>query len=112
MTQNFVRKFIFCFIILTLANCRGGGFYEPITMSMDIPDGSLAFKAGWRAGCQSALATKGFANAFVYKQNYGNGIYQHDPDFSRAWGRAWFACILHINNFVNTASPMRHAPLE
>ncbi len=98
-------------MLIALAACHGEGFYQPITLDLEIPDGPPEFKAGWRAGCRSALATKGFANSFVYTNDYGNGTLQHDPAFARAWGRGWFGCILHTANFVGSPS-MRYMPLD
>jgi hypothetical protein len=80
------------------------GFYQPITMSLAVPDGPPEYKAGWHSGCKTALANKTFANASVYDDgkgpDFGNGIYQHDPGFQTGWGQGWFACVLHISQFV------------
>lgn len=61
-------------IILLLSSCRGVdnmGFYQPITMDLKVPDGPPEFKAGWHAGCKSALANRGFQNSLFIKKNKG-----------------------------------------
>ncbi len=95
-------------IILSLTCCRmpeNAGFYQPITMSLAVPDGPPEYQAGWHAGCKSALAQKAFSNSAVYRTSkgpdLGNGIYQHDPVFQTGWGQGWFACSLHISQFVD-----------
>jgi len=107
--KNAQKITIFLLTLTVLSSC--GGFYQPVTLRVDIPDGPPEFKAGWRAGCRTALATKTFANSFVYSSDYGNGTLQHDPSYTRAWGRGWFACILHTANFVNAPS-MMFMPLQ
>ena len=101
-----------CFLIfIFLGGCKNFGFYQPMTLDLQMPDGPPEFRAGWRSGCRSALATKTFSNSFVYGNDYGNGIYQHDPAYAKGWGRGWFGCILHTANFVNAPS-MRYFPLD
>jgi hypothetical protein len=114
--------FLIAAIILSTNSCRlpdSAGFYQPITLRLSVPDGPPEYKAGWHAGCKSALATKGFANAFVYQEgkgpDFGNGIYQHDPVFQTAWGQGWFSCALHVAQFVGTSNRFRsfaHGPLQ
>ncbi len=96
-------------LILLLSSCRG--FYEPITLDLETPDGPPEYKAGWHAGCRTALSLKNFANAFVYNADYGNGIYQHDPVFQTAWGQGFFSCKMHISGFVSRRA-MEFGPLE
>jgi hypothetical protein len=111
-----MKKFFFVIIALFLFSCNlpdNLGFYQPITLRMTVPDGPPEFKAGWYAGCKSALgAGKAFANAFVYEgTDFGSGVYQHDPVYQSAWGQAYFNCITHMNNFVDYHSFVR-GPLE
>lgn len=91
------------------------GFYQPITMSLAVPDGPPEYKAGWHAGCKTALANKAFANAFVYQEGKGpefeSGVYHHDPMFQTGWGQGWFACVLHIGGFVDM-NAMKYGPLQ
>ena len=91
------------------------GFYQPITMSLAVPDGPAEYKAGWYAGCKTALSVKAYANAFVYGKGkgpeFGSGVYQHDPVYQTGWGQGWFACVLHVGDFVAFHS-LRHGPLE
>ncbi len=97
---------------IILVSCGGGGFYEPVTLGMNVPKGSAAYQAGWRAGCRTALATQKFANSFVYKADYGNGTQQHDPDFITGWVQAGFACVMHSDQFYSTSSTTKFAPLS
>lgn len=114
-----IKYLILAIISIVLASCRmpdNFGFYQPITMALDVPDGPPEYKAGWHGGCKSALGTRLFANSFVYQKNKGgadlsNGIYQHDPAFQMGWSHGWFACNLHAGTFVSFNS-MRHAPLQ
>jgi len=112
-------KFVIFIILFTgLSSCRGidnYGFYQPITMDLKVPDGPPEFKAGWHAGCKSALAYRGFQNSLVYQDdkgaNYGSGVYQHDPAFQTGWRTAFFACVTHATYFTSFNS-MQHAPLS
>lgn len=111
-----MKKFLIILTaLLSLSSCRwpeSFGFYQPITMSLATPDGPPEYKAGWHAGCQTALANKAFANAFVYGgPNFGSGVYQHDSAYQTGWGQGWFACVLHIGDFVDFNS-MKFGPLE
>ncbi len=89
------------------------GFYQPITLRMTVPDGPPEFKAGWYAGCKSALgAGKQFANSWVYGgPDFGSGVYQHDPLYQSAWSTAYFNCVTHAANFVDYNSMLK-GPLE
>lgn len=89
------------------------GFYQPVTLRMTVPDGPPEFKAGWYAGCRSALgAGKQFANSWVYGgPDFGSGVYQHDPIYQSAWSTAYFNCATHSANFVDYHSMIR-GPLE
>ncbi len=116
MTKNKILNIVA--IILLLTSCRGVdnmGFYQPITMDLKVPDGPPEFKAGWHAGCKSALANRGFQNSFVYQEkqgpDYGSGVYQHDPYFQTGWRTAFFACVTYIGGFVGMPS-MQNAPLS
>ena len=105
-------------LILFCSACRmpdNSGFYNPITMELGVPDGPPEYKAGWYAGCKSALSVKIFANASVYQDNkgptFGSGIHNHDPMYQAGWGQAYFACVTTLGEF--TARPaMLHSPLE
>jgi len=112
-------KFIVIFFLFSsIFSCRGldnFGFFQPITMDLKVPDGPPEFKAGWHAGCKTALAARNFQNAFVYQDqygpNYGSGVYQHDPAFQLGWRTAFFSCVTHVGFFVSFNS-MQHAPLS
>ncbi|MBU6338939.1 MAG: hypothetical protein KGQ36_03095 [Rickettsiales bacterium] len=117
-----VKKIVLIITILILTtSCRkpdSFGFYQPITLSLKVPDGPAEYQAGWYAGCRSGLAQKAFANAAVYLEdnhgpNMGNGIYQHDPAFQTGWGQGWFACILHVGSFTaDQWRSFKYAPLN
>jgi hypothetical protein len=119
MNLKKIFKIIIIFSLFLLnPSCRGidnFGFYQPITMDLKVPDGPPEFKAGWHAGCKSALASRSFQNSFVYQDeygaNYGSGVYQHDPAFQLGWRTAFFACVTHVGYFVGFNS-MQHAPLS
>ncbi len=107
-------KFIIIVIVFELlASCRLVGFYEPITLDTEIPDGPPEYRSGWRAGCRSGLGTsRSFTNAAAaYEANYGTGVYLHDPAFATGWGQGFFACVIHTATFVER-NAMRHGPLE
>jgi hypothetical protein len=94
------------------------GFYQPITMSLAVPDGPPEYKAGWYSGCKSGLGARAhssFANASVYQEGKGpefaSGVYQHDPAYQTGWGQGWFACSIHASVFVSSHSMMK-GPLE
>jgi hypothetical protein len=118
MKENKIFKIVAIFLFLTLNSCRGVdnmGFYQPITMDLKVPDGPPEFKAGWHAGCKSALANRGFQNSFVYQEDhgpdYGSGVYQHDPYFQTGWRTAFFACVSYVSGFVTMPS-MQYSPLS
>jgi len=118
MKKYQISKISVMILFLSLYSCRGVdnmGFYQPITMDMKVPDGPPEFKAGWHAGCKSALANRGFQNSFVYQEDqgpdYGSGVYQHDPYFQTGWRVAFNACVAYIGGFVGMPS-MQHAPLS
>ena len=113
-------KFVkFVLLILSVSfltfSCRmpeSFGFWQPITLTLEAPDGPPEYKAGWHAGCKSALAYGAFANAKAYGNvDFGTGVYQHDPMYQTGWGQAWFACVTHIGDFVEFHSFMK-GPLE
>ena len=91
------------------------GFFQPITIDLRVPDGPPEFKAGWHAGCKSALANRGFANSYIYQEdsgpNYGSGVYQHDSAFQTGWRVAFFSCVTHASTFTSYHS-MQHSPLS
>ncbi len=94
------------------------GFYQPITMSLAVPDGPAEYKAGWYSGCKSGLAARhssAFANATVYQEGKGpefaSGVYMHDPAYQTGWGQGWFSCSIHGNMFTSLPS-MNTYPLQ
>ena len=94
---------------LFLVGC--GGFYKPFTMDMRVPDGPPEFQAGWHDGCSSALAQTGFQNAKnSFALTMGSGIYQHDPIYQLAYGKAVYSCASQVGDF--SAFPMFQGPLE
>jgi hypothetical protein len=105
--------------LLFSSSCRmpdSFGFYQPITLGLDVPDGPKEYQAGWHSGCSSAMGSRLFANSFVYQDkkrgaNMVNGIYHHDKDFQAGWSHGWFSCNLHTGTFVFNNS-MRHGPLQ
>lgn len=105
-------------MLLTLQNCvmpDHSGFYNPITLSMKVPDGPPEYKAGWYYGCKTGSSLKSFANNGVYKKNggpdYGSGVYTHDPVFQMAWGQGFNVCANYIGEFV-TRPAMQFSPLQ
>lgn len=111
MNIKIIKEIFLLLILLNVFSCQGMGFYEPITLNMELPPGPPEYQAGWRAGCRTGLASKGFANAFVYNQDYGNGIYQHEPNFQKGWGNGLFSCAIHAGRFVDYHA-MQHGPLQ
>ncbi len=90
------------------------GFYQPILFDLKVPDGTPEFKAGWRDGCRSGLATANFLNSGVYLTKEGpsfSPVYTHDGEYRSAWGSAYWVCTGFDMNFVNFNS-MEHAPLQ
>lgn len=109
---NLLKNILLYFLLSLSTSClHGEGFNQPATLRLEVPPGPPEFQAGWRAGCRSALATKAFANSWVYTNDYGNGTLQHDRAYARGWGYGWFACVLHTANFVN-APLFKYGPLE
>jgi hypothetical protein len=105
-----LKKIIIYFTtIILIASCSS--FYQPATLDLDIPDGPVEYKAGWRAGCRTALAMKVFANAVVYQPDFGTGIYQHDKVFQGAWSNGFYACASHVGGFVSFPSA-KFGPLQ
>lgn len=91
-------------LIVMLSACRMPGFSEPFTMETEVPDGPVEYKAGWRAGCRSALsAGKSYVQGWSYPADHGTGAYQQHPDFYAGWSNAWFTCVLHSANFPTRA---------
>lgn len=112
MSYNFcLKKILVILLFFFIASCKG--FYEPVTLDVEIPDGPAEYKSGWRAGCRSGLAASraNFANSFVYNVDFGTGIYTHDSLFARGWGNGWFACVIHASTFVQMPS-MQFGPLQ
>jgi hypothetical protein len=100
---------ILLFLIATVS-CHTGnmGFFQPITLNMEVPEGPVEYRAGWYSGCRSALANSSFANAWVYKKDGGPDLgdpqYQGKPFFHKGWGQGWFSCILHVGTFTSRPS--------
>lgn len=113
LTGMLYRIAVNILLLFWLAACAVPGFYEPITLDLEVPDGPPAFQAGWRGGCRTGLAigARAFTNGFVYDPDFGTGAYQHDPDFLLGWGNGWFSCVIHAN-MVTAYYPMRKGPLE
>jgi len=121
LKKNKMKNLIIICLLLTLISCRAPdnfGFYQPITMSLKVPDGPAEYQAGWHAGCKTALSQKAFSNSSVYLApnhgpDLGNGIYQHDSAFQTGWGQGWFACGSHIAGFVgDNYRAMKYGPLD
>jgi len=111
-----IKNLFILLIVICTASCNAPdnmGFYQPVTLRMTVPDGPPEFKAGWYAGCKTALGMgKGFANSWVYGgADFGTGVYQHDPVYQSAWSTAYFNCVTHANNFTDYYSMIR-GPLE
>jgi hypothetical protein len=91
------------------------GFYQPVMMELSVPDGPPEYKAGWYAGCKTALSNKAFANSAIYQDDkgatFGNGIYSHDSMYQTAWGQAYFACYTTVSEFTGKGAT-QFSPLE
>lgn len=90
------------------------GFYNPITLKMTVPDGPPEYKAGWYAGCKTGGSMGNFANNWVYRKgspDFGSGVYQHDSVYQTGWGQGYYACSVHIANFLKFF-PSQNAPLD
>lgn len=98
-----MKKVLLISIMFFLFSCRSNGFYQPYTMSLDLPDGPPEYKAGWRAGCRTAMSTAGrgfFANSVVYPNvDFGDGTSHHDPLFVSGWLDAAFTCFESGSSF-------------
>ena len=103
-----MKNFFLLLSISILTAC--GGFYKPHTLRMEVPNGPPEFQAGWHDGCSSALNTMGFQNARFMPLTLGSGIYQHDPIYQMAYGKAVFSCATMTGDFMG--HPMFTAPLE
>ena len=113
-----MRKFLLITAALILiSSCRmptNFGFYQQITMDMNVPDGTPEFKAGWRDGCRSGLANGSFLNSAAYLTESGpsfSPVYTHNGQYNTAWGNAYWACTGSSMSFTNFNS-MMHAPLQ
>ena len=95
--------------MMALFSCRG--FYEPATLDLEIPNGPPEYQSGWRSGCRTGLATRGFANSFVYSPDFGSGIYHNDSAYGTGWGQGWFACVIHQSTFSSMPS-MEYGPFQ
>lgn len=86
-----------------MLSCRNNGLYQNYTMALELPEGPPEYKAGWRAGCRSAMADAGrgfYANSFVYPNvDYGDGSYHHDGAFVTGWLDAAFTCFENASTF-------------
>lgn len=116
MTIKLIKNLSILLTVLYCASCRlpdNLGFYQPVTLRMTVPDGPPEFKAGWYAGCKTALGMgKNFANAWVYGgADFGSGVYQHDPVYQSAWSTSYFNCVTHAMGFTDYHS-MWKAPLD
>lgn len=89
------------------------GFNQPITLDVNVPEGSAEYKTGWHNGCKSGLGMGSFGNSFIYDKgpDVSNGIYQHDSEYQIGWSHGWFSCILHSGTFTANNSS-NHAPLQ
>lgn len=100
--KNFLCLIFIFTISLSTTSCELRGFSEPVTLNMEVPDGTVEYKAGWRAGCRSALsAGKQYTQGWVYGPDHGTGAYQQHPDFYAGWSHAWFTCVIHAVTFTS-----------
>ncbi len=107
--------------LLILSSCRmptNFGFYQPITMDMNVPDGPPEFKEGWRDGCRSGLANGNFLNSDVYLTKegasfssiYSDSNHSDNAKYRSAWGNAYWVCMTYGSTFVSSNS-MQFSPL-
>jgi len=96
------------FTLSLLPSCRG--FYEPITLDLEVPDGPENYQAGWYSGCRSAIASIP-KYSVSYNATFADGRYQDDPVFQTAWSNAFFSCSIHVNTFTSFGGDrsIRHA---
>lgn len=95
MTKNKLIILLFPFLTFGCA-----GFYEPVTLNMEIPPGPENYQAGWYAGCRSAIySMPNFRNSMAYDVTFANGQYQNDPVFHKAWASAFYSCSIHTGTF-------------
>jgi len=87
-----LRNFLYTLLVILLSGCSA--FYTPMFVPVDVPDGPPEFQAGWYDGCRTGLGTKKSTASSVYDASFGSGIYQHDPIYERAWGRAFYTCYI------------------
>lgn len=112
-----MKKIIFLTLIILNCSCRlptNFGFYQAITLDTRSPDGPPEYKAGWRDGCRSAISQGTFLNSTVYQTKAGptfSPVYTHDSNYQAGWGQAFWACLGHHSNFVNS-TVMHSYPLE
>jgi len=116
---RFMKKFLLIAAILFLnSSCRlptNFGFYQPITMDLNVPDGTPEFKAGWHDGCRSGNATGSFVNGAIYRTEAGptfSPIYQHSGDYKDGWGAGYWSCYGYVVHFVTGGWHPSPAPLE
>lgn len=114
-----VKKILLIATLLILVqSCRmpsNFGFYQPAFLDMEAPDGTPEFKAGWRDGCRSGVATGPFVNSAVYRSKAGptfTGIYQHSGDYKNGWGSAFWACYGYVAHLVMEQKPFGPYALE
>ena len=107
---KFMKNLLFITIsVILLGGCKS--FYHPIGMDLKVPEGPREFKAGWHDGCQSALSVAKHMNGRVYRANFGNGIYQHDPMYQTAWAKGWYGCY-NLGSTSVAQDPFKNHPAE
>ncbi|MBU6141342.1 MAG: hypothetical protein KGP29_07330 [Proteobacteria bacterium] len=117
ITHRFMIKFFFFTTLILLSSCRfptNFGFYQPLTLDTNVPDGPPEFKAGWRDGCRSGMANGTFLNSAVYLTKSGpsfSPVYTHDPQYRSGWSTGYWICGTYSSSFVSM-SPMQRAPLD
>lgn len=116
--KNLITILLLSLLLISCRKPENFGFYQPITLSMKVPDGPAEFQTGWYRGCRTGLSLKAFSNSSVYLApnhgpDIGNGVFQHDPIFQSAWGQGFNACVSHVAQFVDVNfRAMAHGPLE
>ncbi len=104
-----LKRTFYTLLLAILTSCSG--FYSPIGMPMEVPDGPPEFKAGWYDGCRTGLGTKKYAGASVYDTTFGSGIYQHDPVYIKAWGSAFYTCYV-LGNRASAINIFSRSPAD